>query len=72
MPERVGRRACGRCGGSAPRRRIGNADYNGQTAVDTCDVLSILGYDARGLQFGMRGWRKDDAPVSPFKRFPVD
>ncbi len=53
-------------------RRIVVADYNGQTAVGTSYVLSILGYDARGLQFGMMGWSKDDALIAPYKRFPAD
>jgi rhodanese-related sulfurtransferase len=53
-------------------RRIVVADYNGQTAVGASYVLSILGYNARGLQFGMMGWSKDDALIAPYKRFPAD
>jgi len=55
-----------------PARRIVVADYNGQTAVGTSYVLSILGYNARGLQFGMMGWSKDDRVLGPHKRFPAD
>jgi rhodanese-related sulfurtransferase len=53
-------------------RRIVVADYNGQTAVGTSYLLSILGYNARGLQYGMMGWSKDDALIAPYKRFPAD
>jgi rhodanese-related sulfurtransferase len=53
-----------------PTRRIVVADYNGQAAVGTSYVLSILGYNARGLQFGMMGWSKDDRLMGPYKRFP--
>jgi rhodanese-related sulfurtransferase len=53
-------------------RRIVVADYNGQTAVGTSYLLSILGYNARGLQYGMMGWNKDDKLIAPFKRFPAD
>ena len=53
-----------------PTRRIVVADYNGQTAVGTSYVLSILGYNARGLQFGMMGWSKDDRLLGSYKRFP--
>lgn len=53
-------------------RRIVVADYNGQTAVGISYVLSILGYNARGLQYGMMGWTTDDTVMGPFKRFPVD
>jgi rhodanese-related sulfurtransferase len=53
-------------------RRIVVADYNGQTAVGTSYMLSILGYNARGLQYGMMGWSKDDALIAPYKRFPAD
>lgn len=53
-------------------RRIVVADYNGQTAVGVSYVLSILGYNARGLQYGMMGWSKDDKLIAPFKRFPAD
>lgn len=55
-----------------PSRRIVVADYNGQTAVGTSYMLSILGYNARGLQFGMMGWSKDDRVLGPHKRFPAD
>ena len=55
-----------------PGRRIVVADYNGQQAVGMSYVLSILGYNARGLQFGMMGWSKDNAPMGPYKRFPAD
>lgn len=53
-------------------RRIVVADYNGQTAVGTSYLLSILGYNARGLQYGMMGWSKDDKLIAPYKRFPAD
>jgi rhodanese-related sulfurtransferase len=53
-------------------RRIVVTDYNGQTAVGISYVLSILGYNARGLQYGMMGWTTDDTVMGPFKRFPVD
>jgi rhodanese-related sulfurtransferase len=52
-------------------RRIVVADYNGQTAVGTSYMLSILGYNARGLQYGMMGWSKGDALIAPYKRFPA-
>lgn len=51
-------------------RRIVVADYNGQTAVGHSYVLSIMGYNARGLQYGMMGWSTDDALLGGFKRFP--
>ncbi|NWG73756.1 MAG: hypothetical protein HXY24_03985 [Rubrivivax sp.] len=53
-------------------RRIVVADYNGQTAVGASYVLSMLGYDARGLQYGMMGWSKDDRLIAPYRRFPAD
>lgn len=52
-----------------PSRRIVVADYNGQAAVGTSYVLSILGYDARGLQFGMMGWSKDERLTGSHNRF---
>jgi rhodanese-related sulfurtransferase len=52
-------------------RRIVVADYNGQTAVGVSYVLSIMGYNARGLQYGMMGWSKDDRLMGPHKRFPA-
>lgn len=55
-----------------PGRRIVVADYAGQHAVGMSYVLSILGYNARGLQYGMMGWSKDDALLGPYKRFPAD
>lgn len=53
-------------------RRIVVADYNGMTAVGYSYTLSILGYNARGLQYGMMGWSTDDALMGGFKRFPAD
>jgi rhodanese-related sulfurtransferase len=53
-------------------RRIVIVDSNGQTAVGMSYMLSILGYNARGLQFGMMGWSKDDKLIAPFRRFPTD
>jgi rhodanese-related sulfurtransferase len=53
-------------------RRIVVADYNGQTAVGAGYLLSILGYNARGLQYGMMGWSTDDKLIAPYKRFPAD
>lgn len=53
-------------------RRIVVADYNGQTAVGTSYVLSILGYNARGLQYGMMGWSRNDALIPGYKRFTGD
>jgi rhodanese-related sulfurtransferase len=53
-------------------RRIVVADYNGQTAVGASYLLSILGYNARGLQYGMMGWSTDDKLIAPYKRFPAD
>ena len=53
-------------------RRIVIVDYNGQTAMGMSYMLSILGYNARGLQYGMMGWSKDDKLIAPFKRFPAD
>jgi rhodanese-related sulfurtransferase len=52
-------------------RRIVVADYNGQTAVGVSYVLSIMGYNARGLQYGMMGWSKDDRLMGPYQRFPA-
>lgn len=53
-------------------RRIVVADYNGQTAVGVSYVLSILGYNARGLQYGMMGWSTDNTLMGNYKRFPAD
>jgi rhodanese-related sulfurtransferase len=53
-------------------RRIVTVDYNGQTAVGVSYVLSILGYNARGLQYGMMGWSKDDTLTGGTRRFPAD
>jgi rhodanese-related sulfurtransferase len=53
-------------------RRIVIVDYNGQTGVGMSYMLSILGYNARGLQYGMMGWSKDDKLIAPYKRFPAD
>lgn len=51
-------------------QRIVVADYNGQTAVGTSYVLSMLGYNARGLQYGMMGWSLNDALIPGHQRFP--
>jgi hypothetical protein len=48
------------------------ADYDGQNAVGVSYMLSILGYNARGLQYGMMGWSKDDRLMGLNKRFPAD
>ncbi|MBK7591740.1 MAG: rhodanese-like domain-containing protein [Betaproteobacteria bacterium] len=53
-------------------RRIVTVDYNGQTAIGASYLLSILGYNARGLQFGMMGWSKDDKLIGAARRFPAD
>jgi len=53
-------------------RRIVIVDYNGQTGVGMSYVLSILGYNARGLQYGMMGWSRDDTLIAPWPRFPAD
>jgi rhodanese-related sulfurtransferase len=53
-------------------RRIVTVDYNGQIAVGVSYILSILGYNARGLQYGMMGWSRDDALMGGLKRFPAD
>ena len=53
-------------------RRIVVANYNGQTAIGMSYVLSILGYNARGLRYGMMGWSKYDKLIARFKRFPAD
>lgn len=53
-------------------RRIVVADYTGQTAVGISYVLSVMGYNARGLQYGMMGWNTDDALLGGLKRFPGD
>lgn len=53
-------------------RRIVVVDYNGQTAVGMSYLLAILGYNARGLQYGMMGWSTDDALIAPWPRFPAD
>ena len=53
-------------------RRIVIVDYNGRTVVGTSYMLSILGYNARGLQYGMMGWNKDDKLMGSTRRFPFD
>jgi rhodanese-related sulfurtransferase len=53
-------------------RRIVIVDYNGRTVVGTSYVLSMLGYDARGLMYGMMGWSKDDKHLGTARRFPID
>jgi rhodanese-related sulfurtransferase len=53
-------------------RRIVTVDYNGQTTVGVSYMLSILGYNARGLQYGMMGWSRNDALLGGQKRFPSD
>lgn len=53
-------------------RRIVIVDYNGQHAVGMSYMLSVMGYNARGLQFGMMGWSRDDSLIAPLKRFPAD
>lgn len=53
-----------------PGRRIVVADVNGQTAVGHSYLLSIMGYNARGLQYGMMGWSTNDDLLGNFKRFP--
>jgi len=53
-------------------RRIVVADYNGQAAVGTNYTLSILGYNARWLQYGTMGWSRGDKLIAPFKGLPVD
>lgn len=55
-----------------PDRRIVVADYDGQSAVGISYMLSILGYNARGLQYGMMGWNTDDSLLGSSKRFPGD
>ena len=53
-------------------RRIVVADYNGLAAVGTNYTLSILGYNARWLQYGTMGWSRDDKLTAPFKGLPAD
>lgn len=53
-------------------RRIVTIDYDGQTTVGASYMLSILGYNARGLQYGMMGWSKNDALLGSAKRFPAE
>jgi rhodanese-related sulfurtransferase len=53
-------------------RRIVVVDYNGQAGVGISYLLSIMGYNARALQYGIMGWSKDDALMGAFKRFPAD
>ena len=53
-------------------RRIVIVDYNGQTAVGMSYVLAMMGYNARGLQYGMMGWSRNDALIAPWPRFPAD
>lgn len=53
-------------------RRIVTVDSNGQTAVGVSYMLSILGYNARGLQYGMMGWSRNDTLMGGQKRFPSD
>jgi len=53
-------------------RRIVVADYNGLAAVGTNYTLSILGYNARWLQYGTMGWSRGDKLIAPFKGLPVD
>lgn len=53
-------------------RRIVVIDYNGQTTVGMSYMLSMMGYNARGLQYGMMGWNRADALIAPWRRFPAD
>ena len=53
-------------------RRIVIVDYDGQTAVGMSYVLAMMGYNARGLQYGMMGWSRNDAMIAPLARFPAD
>jgi rhodanese-related sulfurtransferase len=53
-------------------RRIVIVDYNGQTAVGMSYMLAMMGYNARGLQYGMMGWSRNDALIAPSPRFPAD
>ena len=53
-------------------RRIVVADYNGQAAVGTNYTLSILGYNARWLQYGTMGWSRDDKLIAPCMGLPAD
>ena len=53
-------------------RRIVIVDYNGQTAVGMSYMLAMMGYNARGLQYGMMGWSRDNALIAPWPRYPVD
>ena len=53
-------------------RRIVIVDYNGQATVGMSYVLATMGYNARGLQYGMMGWNRNDALIASWKRFPAD
>ena len=53
-------------------RRIVIVDYNGQTTVGLSYILAMMGYNARGLQYGMMGWSRNDALIAPWPRFPAD
>jgi len=53
-------------------RRIVIVDYNGQTAVGMSYILAMMGYNARGLQYGMMGWTRNDALIAQWPRFPAD
>lgn len=53
-------------------RRIVIVDYNGQTAVGMSYLLAMMGYNARGLQYGMMGWSRDNALIAQWPRFPAD
>ena len=53
-------------------RRIVVADYNGQAAVGTNYTLSILGCNARWLQYGTKGWSRDDKLIAPCMGLPAD
>lgn len=53
-------------------RRIVIVDYDGQTTVGMSYVLAIMGYNARGLQYGMMGWSRDNALIAPWPRFPAE
>ena len=35
-------------------------------------ILAMMGYNARGLQYGMMGWSRNDALIAPWPRFPAD
>jgi sulfur-carrier protein adenylyltransferase/sulfurtransferase len=45
--------------------------YTGTGAIGTAMVLSLMGYNAAQLKWGIMGWSLDDAPLGASRRFPA-